>query len=431
MTTQQSFALAVQHHQAGRLGDAEALYRQILAVEPQHAGALQYLGVIAHQLGCHDLAVERILQALVLDPNSPGAHSNLGEAYRMMGRLDEAVASLRRAIQLQPDLPEAHDNLGIALAGLGRHDEAIAAYHRALQLRPDFPEAHNNLGVALAEQGLLDEAVAAYYRALQLRPNYPEAHMNLGNRLRERGQLDGARAAYHRALELKPDYAEAHINLGNAFKDQGQLDEAVAAYRRATQLKPEEPGLHGNLIYALHFHPGHDGSVIAEEHQRWNRRFSDPFKPLFRPHANDRSPDRRLRIGYVSPEFRDHVTGRYLVPLFQCHDHRDFEILCYAGVVKPDSLTETFRQHADQWRSTVGVTDEALAAMIRQDGVDILVDLTQHLAGNRLPMFALQPAPVQVSVAGYPETTGLEAIGYRISDRYLEGDLQSNIKHQT
>jgi len=138
------------------------------------------------------------------------------------------------------------------------------------------------------------------------------------------------------------------------------------------------------------------------------------------PHANDCAVDRRLRIGYVSPVFLDEVVGRNLIPLFRRHDRRNFEILCYSGVARPDPLTAVFREHAHAWRSTVGVGDEALAEMIRSDGVDILVDLTQHMAGNRLPMFARQPAPVQVSFAGYPESTGLEAIGYRISDRHLE-----------
>ena len=130
------------------------------------------------------------------------------------------------------------------------------------------------------------------------------------------------------------------------------------------------------------------------------------------------NPERRLRIGYVSPDFRDHVVGRNLIPLFRRHDRRDFEIFCYSGVTKPDKLTEEFRQRADHWRNTAGVADEAFAEMIRRDGVDILVDLSQHMAGNRLPMFARQPAPVQVSFAGYPESTGVEAIEYRISDRY-------------
>ena len=352
VTVPEAFALAVQHHRAGRLAEAEAIYRQILAVDPRHPGALHLLGVVAHQVGRNDVAVEMILQAIALAPIIPEFHSNLGEAYRTLGRLDEAIAAYRRAIELKPDYAEAHSNLGFVLKDQSRIDEAIAACRCALALNPDFPEAHNNLGNALEAQGQLDEALAAYRRGLQ----------------------------------LKPDFAEAH----------------------------------SNLIYALHFHPGCDERTIAAEHQRWNRQFADPLKRLVLPHSNDRSPERRLRIGYVSPDFREHVVGRNLIPLFQCHDSREVEILCYSGLLRPDRLTEEFRRRAHQWRDTAAMTDAALAEMIQRDGVDILVDLTQHLAGNRLPLFARKPAPVQVSFAGYPASAGLEAIEYRLSDRYLE-----------
>jgi protein O-GlcNAc transferase len=560
MTIAEAFDLALQRHRAGRLADAEGLYRQILAAQPDYAEALHHLGVIAHQVGRHDLAVEWIRQAILHSPNNPVAHYNLGEACRTIGRLDDAITAFHRALQLQPNYPEAHNNLGAALAGQGWHEEALAAYRRALQLKPDLPEAHNNLGNALMERGQLgeaegacrralelrpefaeaenglgaalagqgrpEEAIAAYRRALGLKPNYPEAHNNLGNVLRERGQIDEALAAYRRALELrpdfaeahnnrgvalrergqldeaiaahqraleldpgspethnnlgvalreqghfveaiaahhcalelKPDYPEAHNNLGAALAGQGQLEEAIAAYRRALELKsgypeahnnlgaalagqgqvqeaiaeyrqaleisPEQAWVHSNLIYTLHFHPGHDNRSISEERERWNRRFSEPLKPLIKPHANDPAVAGPLRVGYVSPDFRDHVVGRNLRPLFEHHDKKDFEILCYSGVARPDKMTEEFRRHTDHWRSTAGVPDEALAEMIRRDGVDILVDLSQHMAGNRLPMFARQPAPVQVSFAGYPESTGLEAIGHRISDRYLEANSE-------
>jgi len=409
--------------------------------------------------------VTALRRALQLKPDYPDAHNNLGNALRECGQLDEGVAAYRRALQLKPDLPETYNNLGNGLREQGQLDEASAAYRRALELRPDYTEAHINLGVALAEQGKIVQAIAMYRRALELKPGYAEVYTNLGNALRQQGQLSEALVAYRHALQLKPDlpetynnlgvalaeqgqldeavdtyhrvlgfkpgYPETHINLGNALRDQGRLDEAVAAYRRALQLQPEHAPVHSNLVYTLHFHPGQDGRIIAGEHQRWNQQFAEPLKRFIQPHANDRRPGRRLRIGYVSPDFREHVVGMYLMPLFHCHDSGQFEILCYSGVVKPDHLTEEFRQRAHRWRSTLGVGDEALAEMIRQDGVDILVDLTLHMAGNRLPVFARRPAPVQVSFAGYPGSAGLETIRYRISDGYLEGDLQSNIEHQT
>ena len=306
------------------------------------------------------------------------------------------------------------------LPGKASSTKPIAAHRLALQFKPGYPEACNDLGNALKHQGRLKEAIAAFRDAIQLKPHFPEACNNLGNALRDRRQFDEAMTACRRALELKPDFPDAHGSLGAALAGRGELDEAIAAFRRALQFQPGDAGTHSNLIYTLHFHPGHDDRTIAEEHQRWNRRFSEPLTQFVPPYANDRGPERRLRLGYVSPDFRNHVVGRNLLPLFECHDHGSFEIFCYSGVLRPDHLTDQIRRRAHAWRSTVGVGDEALAEMIQQDGVDILVDLTQHMAGNRLPVFARRPAPVQISFAGYPETTGLEAIAYRISDRYLE-----------
>jgi len=453
MTISQALDLAVRRHQAGQLAEAEAIYRQILAAQPNHADALHLLGVIAHQVGRHDLAVEWIRRAigvnpaglqyhlnlgnalaaqgqvdeaiamyhgeLRLNPDNPEACNNLGNALRQRGRPDEAVAAYRRALLVKPDFPEAHGNLGVALAELGKLEEAIAAYRRALDLKPGDAEFHNNLAAALAGLGQLDEAVAAYRRALELKPDYPRGCNNLGNALRQRGQLDEAIAAYRRALELRPDYLEAHNNLGVALKDLGQFDEAIASFRRVLQRNPEMASAHSNLICTLHFHPDQNAGTIAEEHERWNRQFSESLKRFIAPHANDLAAARRLRVGYVSPDFRGHVVGRYMLPLFELHDRERFEIVCYSGVLRSDSITARFRSLADAWRETAGVSDEALAEMIRRDRVDILVDLTQHLAGNRLPVFARKPAPVQVSFAGYPDSTGLGAIEYRISDRHL------------
>jgi predicted O-linked N-acetylglucosamine transferase (SPINDLY family) len=160
---------------------------------------------------------------------------------------------------------------------------------------------------------------------------------------------------------------------------------------------------------------------MAEAQPRWNRRFADPLRQKIQPHRNDRDPGRRLRVGYVSSDLRVHVVGRNLVPLFRHHDTAQFEILCYSGSRQTDCVTEIIRPRASAWRMTAGMNDDALAAMIREDQVDILVDLTQHMGSNRLLTFARQPAPVQVSFAGYPESTGLETIAYRLSDRWLEG----------
>ena len=495
MTIPQALQIAAQHHQAGRLPEAEALYRQILTLQPDHADALHFLGVIAHQVGRHEIAVQFIRQAIGLNPNSPFAYYNLGEAYRAAGRLEEGIAAYRHALELKPDYVEAHNNLGTSLVEGGRFEQAITAFRHALDHKPDSPEIHNNLGATLAKSGLYDEAVAAYRQALNLRPGFsgaynnlgdalreqgqlggaitafrraleiqpafPEAHYNLGNAQRERGQLtdaissyrralelktgypeacnnlgitlcdrhhlDEGIAAYRRALELKPDYAEAHNNLGNALRNRGEVNEAIASFHHALEIKRDDAEVHSNLIFTIHSHQDCDDRTIFEEHQRWNRQFGEPLKQFLRPHANDRDPERRLRVGYVSPDFRDHVVGHYVLPLLEGHDLEGFEILCYSGVVRSDWMTERFRalrsgrSDADGgWRSTVGVSDARVAEIIREDGIDILVDLAMHTAGNRLPVLARQPAPVQVSWLAYPGKTGLRGIGYRLTDAHID-----------
>jgi len=250
-TISEALAMAVQHHQAGRLQAAEQIYRQILAVEPNQPDAWHLLGVVSAQLGKHEAGVECIRRGLALRPDWAAAHNNLGNALRAQGRLDEAVASYRRALELKPDDSGAHNNLGVALRDQGKLDEAVACYRRALELQPDYAEAYGNLGNALEEQGKRDEALAYYRRMATLKAENAEAHNNRGNTLRDLGKLDEAVACYRRALELRPDHAEVNNNLGFALWTQGKRDDGIACWRRAVELKPDFAEAHNNLGVAL------------------------------------------------------------------------------------------------------------------------------------------------------------------------------------
>jgi len=420
MTIPQAFALAVQHHQAGRLGDAEQLYRQILAAQPNHADALHHLGVVVHQTGHHALAIEWIQQAIALAPGNSAAHANLGGAYRSVGRIAEAMACYRRAIQLNPQYALAYYNLGNVFREQGQFHEAIATYRQALQCNPNHADTHNNLGMALAELDELEGAVVAYRQAIRLKPDYAEAQSNLGVALKVLCRFDEAVTAYQQALALKPELAEVHNNLGNALKDRGQLDEAIAAYRRALLFKPDFSGVHSNLIYTLPLHPHEDNSTILEEQKRWNRQIGDPLKQSIRPHHNHPDPERRLKIGYVSPDFHFHAAAFFLVPLLSAHDHQQYEIICYATDRRADAVTERLRKSADTWRDVHALSDAQLAECIRNDGIDLLVDLAMHTTDNSLPTFARKPAPVQISWLAYAGSTGVEAIDYRLTDSQID-----------
>jgi protein O-GlcNAc transferase len=419
--------LGVAFKDQGQLYEAAASYRRALELNPIFAEAMANLAAVHKLQGQYAEAIECCRRALELQPGFVEAHNNLANALREDGRLDEAVACYRRALALKPYYAEVHSNLGNALNDLGRFDEAVVCYRRAVELKPDLAEVHSNLGVALGAIGQLEEAIASYRRAIELKPDFAEAHSNLGVALREQGKLDEAEAACLRALELKPDYAAGYINLGVVYKDQGRLAESIASIRRALELKPPSQVFlktpaeaHSNLVYAEIFSPDYDAPALLAEHRRWDRDHAAPLAKTRTPHGNDRSPERRLRIGYVSPDFRNHCQAFFTVPLFAAHDRENFEIVCYSDVVRGDRVTERLRGCADTWRNTTGLSHEQLARQIREDEIDILVDLTMHMSRNRLLVFARKPAPVQVCWLAYPGTTGLSAIGYRITDPYLD-----------
>jgi predicted O-linked N-acetylglucosamine transferase (SPINDLY family) len=488
MTLQQQLEIGWSHHQAGRLAEAERIYRRILTEKPDYADAMHLLGMLAGQIGQIDAAADLIRKAIRLQPTSAEAHSNLGYVLAAKGLLDEAIASYREAIRLKPDFAGAYNNLGNALKSCGKVDDALASYQEATKLKSDFAEAHNNLGVLLAETGKLEEAVASYREAIRLKPGYAEAQNNLGNALEKLGQSEEAMACYRQAISLKPDlaeahnnlgfalagksqfseaiieyrhatrlkphYAEAHNNLGNVFRNKGQPDEAIAcyqqgislkpdfvearsnlgnvlaevgrfrpaidSYRQALLLKPDYAVAHSNLVFLLHYQPDYDAGMLFDELRLWNDQHAKPLATRILPHANNRDPERRLRIGYVSPDLRDHVVGRNLLPLFREHDHDQVEVFCYTNSFQGDGITQQIKQCSDGWRVIAGRSNAQAVEMVRQDQIDILVDLALHSASNRLLVFAQKPAPVQATFAGYPGSTGLDTIDYRLTDPYLD-----------
>jgi predicted O-linked N-acetylglucosamine transferase (SPINDLY family) len=404
----------------GLVDEAIAAYQDAIRMKPDYAEAHYNLGNALQRQRQLDPAIAAYGQAIRIQPDYADAHNNLGIALATKGRMDEAIAVYQRAIQIKPDYAETQYNLGNALQYTGQLDAAIAAFGQAIRLKPDNIDAYNNLGNALRSIGQLEESVAAYRHAIRIKPDCAEAHSNLGLALKDTGQLDDAIAACRQAIRLKADFSEAYNNLGFALMDTGRLDEAIAAYRQAIRLKPDNIAAHDNLVFTVHFHPGSDGKTIREELRQWNDRHAEPLRKLIQPHNNNRDPDRRLRIGYVSADFLQHAVGRNLLPLLREHDHRQMEIFCYSDVARPDALTDQLRQHTDAWRSIVGMPDSQAADLIRGDRIDILVDLALYSAKNRLLMFAHKPAPVQVTYLGYCSSSGMNAMDYRKSDPYLD-----------
>jgi len=414
------FDISVVLLDSGKFDAAEAVCQRVLALSPNHADALNNLGLAFKAQGRLDDAADSLCRAISHQPDLAEVHCNLGTVYQIQGDLSGAVACYERALALRPEFVEASFNLGTALRAQGKQAEAAGAYRRTLELNPSHLGALNNLGNTLCDLGYVDDGLACYRRGLEIDPNYVEILNNLGKALTRNGQLDQAVTALQRAVQLMPNLAEAHSNLGNASKDRGDLDEACASYRRAVELKPSFAAAHSNLLFLVNFLPGNDACSILVEHRKFDRQHAEPLRSLLRPHENDRSPHRRLRIGYVSPHFRDHCQSFFTLPLFRSHDRRQFEVCCYNNTRYHDRITQELRATCDGWRTIDNLSDQQLAETIRADRIDILVDLTMHMEQNRLLAFARKPAPVQVAWLAYPGTTGLAAMDYRLTDRYLD-----------
>ncbi len=409
--------LGVVLHAIERLDEAEKHLRLALQIRPDHAKAIYNLGNVLMELGKHEEA-ERIFRHALQIREDSEAYFGLGRALKELGRLDEAEAAYRQSLQLSPDNANVYYNLGNLFVQQGRMDEAEICYRKSLASSPDFAKAYNNLALTLKDRGELKEAERACRFAMSINPDLQEAHNSLGLTLKSQGRLDDACECFLHAIDLKPDDAAALNNLGNVYKDTGRLDEAVDCYRRAVAADPRDTQAHSNLVYSIYFHPAYDEQAIREEAEKFALSHRPPALRLHKDY--DRTPDRRLRIGYVSPNFRGHCQSFFTVPLLSNHNHNSFEIFCYAQLLREDEVSLRLKGYADVWRSTQGRSDAQLADMIAGDGIDILVDLTMHMDKGRPMLFAAKPAPVQISWLAYPGTTGIPQIDYRLTDPWLD-----------
>ena len=410
---------AVAHHQAGRRAEAEAAYHRVLAMSPEHPDALHYLGVLLFQKGQFSQAWELVQQAIALRPQLPHYRCNAAPILIALGRFDDATASCQRALSLKPNYGEAFYFLGLAHRHKGEFDEAFNCYRKAVEFKPDHAEAWNAIGVRMREKGELDEAMKSYRRALAINPNSTEAHNNVAIVFRDAGRLDEALEAHRHALALEPRNPKIRSNIATILKDMGETDQAIAQYREALAIAPDEQ-VASNLLYTLLFDERTTQSELCDAHKRWNENYAKRMSGSIRPFENDPGPNRRLRVGYVSADFRVHPIGRFLFPLLMNHNQEKFEIFCYSDVRRPDAITEKLKSKANVWREIRGQSNEQVATLIRQDHIDVLVDLTMHMENNRMLVFARKPAPVQVTYLAYAGTTGLETMDYRLTDLILD-----------
>jgi protein O-GlcNAc transferase len=385
-TAGQALRLALEHQQHGQLAEAARIYQGILAKNPNQPDALHLLGTVAVMTGQAEKGIDLIGRAISINPSAAGYHNGLGIALAMLGRNDEAIAAQRRAIEIDPKLFNAWHNLGSVLASGGRYEEAVESFKVAVKLKPDDANVHNGLGVALLLSKRIDEAIAEF----------------------------------EEVRRLSPHFAQVYMHLGTAYLECAMHDEAMACFDKALALEPPTANRLSTKIFAMHYQPGADSTAILKTATQWDELVTAGLPRPAPPHSNDQTADRKLRIGYISPDFRDHPVGRSVLPLLAQHDRGQFEIFCYSSAAREDATTAKLRDCDVVWQNIYRLSDDRAAEMVRGDKIDILVDLALHTVGHRLSIFARKPAPVQMSYLGYCSTTGLKAMDYRVTDGYID-----------
>jgi len=475
-------------HRAGKLQEAAKLYRQVLQMEPDHAGAMLLLAMVAEATGQKDEALSLAIRSLQIRPDNPTGINFLGNLLKSQGRYDDAIEIFVGGLESFPANYEILNNLGLTLEAAGRYEEAEEVYKRVIALKPDQFAPYNNLGnvyrklrrlresiqcyekalslspqsavvwinlgIVLKDAGQYDQAETIFQKVIKLDPNQSQAHSALAGLYRMKGNLQAAIVAYRKAVEvepenpillnnlgnalmdarlyneclvcfnravrLKPDYALAYSNLGAAYTFMGRSEEGIPYFRKALELDPANESAINNLLFALNYVGKCSKEELYAEHCRFEELFGARYRARWRPHSNERDPQRRLKVGYVSGDLRNHAVARFVEPIFKNHNRTQFELYAYSNCLQEDETTEHLKGYFDHWRCVVPYTDDELAELIRQDGIDILVDLSGHTALNRLLVFARKPAPVQFTMIGYMQTTGLKAIDYRITDTVLD-----------
>jgi protein O-GlcNAc transferase len=448
-----NFSQAIQKvnelYQGGKFAEAEDLCRQILQRDPAVHGALYMMGAMLLRRGEVDGAADLLGRAVNLAPAIPVYQSAYGTALVSQRKFSEAAEAYRRALRDSPRLASAHRGLGRALMQMGELELAMQSLQKGLELgapraetlgdmatvhwrqgrmvqalelaresialQPKFAWGHNVLGLVQADQGDYESAMISFQKAITLRPEMSEAHNNLANSYRATGQFSKAVETLWSLTKRSPGYAAGHANLGVVLAEVGEIDAAIAVYGQALERNSNDPATHSNFLHCLNFSAKLSRAAVAGEHRRWginhgNRGQGQPWS------VRHIKPDQPLRVGYLTADLWRHPVSFFFEPLLKNHDPSVVDAFVYSDVQRPDETTARLKRLAPHWTDVAGNSHELLEKVIRSDHLDILVDLGGHTEHNRLQVFARKPAPVQMTYLGYPNTTGLVTMDYRLTD---------------
>ena len=399
----------------GELQPAIEQAREVLRLSPTSAEAHLIVAQLLGRAGDPAAAEPYARRAVELAPASPPAWLVLARCLAQTDRPGEAMAAFDQSLAIAPGFADAAVERAYLLQTHGRLEDAIAGYEQALRSSPSNLAALNNAGTCYLMLSRPAQAVALFEAAARLQPDHTKPRNNVGAALKEAGRIDDALPHLMAAHQLDPAYAAPPSNIGACHATVGDHARAIDAFRLAEQLDPAFDGAGSNALLSLLSMDGVEPAAVRVAHVDWGRRHADPVG-LSPPAVADARPDRRLRVGYLSPDFREHSVRYFIEPVLATHDRLAVEVVCYAAGRLRDGVTKHLATLADAWHDVAGLDAAQTADLIRGHGIDVLVDLAGHTADNRLLTFARRPAPVQVTWLGYPATTGVRAIGYRLTD---------------
>ena len=403
----------------GELNKALVANQKAIKIIPNSTEILNNLSITFYKLGKIDDAIISAKKALNINPNFHEAYAILSDILKEREQYDDASLFLKKAIKINPNNIVYYSSLAEVYHKLGNTSKAISMYQKAVNLNPNYYQSYLNLGNLLTESKKFKEAEDIYNKVIKMKPDSDLGYLNLANLQKSLNRNEDAIKNYLKAIQNNPNQAEIYFNLANTFLKIGEINKAKLNYEKAIEINPNNPKFISNKLLILNFFPDLEQNYIYEQHLLFDKQFCKN-KYKFISKTKNQDLNKKLRIGYISPDFRRHSVAYFFETLIKNHNDKFVEIYCYYNNTIVDKTTERIKSYCKNWRSIFHKSDESVVQKIQDDEIDILVDLCGHSAGNRLLVFALKPAPLQITYLGYPNTTGLSTIDYRITDKFAD-----------